>query len=373
MTMRVLMLSKALVTGVYQRKLEELAALPGVELLAVVPPRWVEKRVGTLELERRFTAGYELAVEPMRVNGNHHLHYYPGLKRQIARFRPDIVHIDEEPYNLVCTHATRLARQAGARTLFFTWQNLLRTYPPPFRQMEQYAYRHNPIALAGNRDADDVLRAKGFRGQIEVIPQFGIDPDLYAPRAHDDSDRPFIVGYLGRLVPEKGVGVLLDALAQVTPPTRALIIGNGDDLPTLQAQAARLGLSASVEFRAGVPAEQVPQQLAQMDALVVPSLTRTNWKEQFGRIIIEAMACEVPVIGSDSGEIPQVIGSAGLVTPEGDAAALAQAIRALRDGPAQRRTLGVAARERVLQHFTQAQIAARTYTVYERLLALPRS
>ncbi len=371
--MRVLMLSKALVTGVYQRKLEELAVLPGVELLAVVPPRWVEKRVGTLELERRFTAGYELAVEPMRVNGNHHLHYYPGLKRQIARFQPDIVHIDEEPYNLVCAHATRLARQAGARTLFFTWQNLLRTYPPPFRQMERYAYRHNPIALAGNRDAGEVLHAKGYRGEIEVIPQFGIDPELYTPRAQVDEARPFTVGYLGRLVPEKGVGVLLDALAQVAPPVRALIVGNGDDLPTLQAQAARLGLTGSIEFRAGVPAEQVPQQLAEMDVLVVPSLTRPNWKEQFGRIIVESMACEVPVIGSDSGEIPQVVGSAGLVTPEGDTAALALAIRTLRDDPARRRALGIAARERVLQHFTQAQIAARTYAAYERLLTMPRT
>lgn len=369
--MRVLMLSKALVTGVYQRKLEELAALPGVELLAVVPPRWIEKRVGALELERRFTSGYELVVEPMRFNGNHHLHVYPGLGRQIRRFRPDIVHIDEEPYNLVTTHATWLARRAGARTLFFTWQNLQRRYPPPFRQMEQYAYRHNPIALAGNQDAVQVLRAKGYRGDVEVIPQFGIDPALYTP-ATQRSERPFTIGYLGRIVPEKGVGVLLAALAEMQPTPRAVIIGNGSELEVLRSQATALGISAQVEFRPGVPAEQVPAALAEMDVLVVPSLTRPNWKEQFGRIIVEAMACEVPVVGSDSGEIPQVIGDAGVVTAEGDASALATALSALRDDPVRRRALGVAARQRVLQRYTQAQIASQTHAVYERLLALPR-
>ena len=107
--MRVLMVSKALVTGVYQKKLEELAALPDVDLLAVVPPYWDENRVGRLPLTPMFTNGYELAVEEMRFNGRHHVHFYPGLGRQIRRFRPELVHIDEEPYNLVCAQATMLA------------------------------------------------------------------------------------------------------------------------------------------------------------------------------------------------------------------------------------------------------------------------
>ena len=81
--MRVLMVSKALVTGVYQKKLEELAALPDIELLAVVPPFWLENRVGSIPLNRMFTNGYELAVEEMRLNGRHHVHYYPGLGGQI--------------------------------------------------------------------------------------------------------------------------------------------------------------------------------------------------------------------------------------------------------------------------------------------------
>jgi glycosyltransferase involved in cell wall biosynthesis len=200
--MRVLMLSKALVTSVYQQKLEELASLPGLELLAVVPPHWLEGRVGSVPLVRRAPerANYDLVVEPMRFNGHHHAHYYPGLKRHMRAFKPDLVHIDEEPYNLVAAHAMRLARGAHARTVFFTWQNLNRRYPPPFNLFEHYTYSRANAAIAGSVEAAEVLRAKGFKKRVDIIPQFGVDPELYRPLP--SAKREPTIGYYGRLVPE---------------------------------------------------------------------------------------------------------------------------------------------------------------------------
>jgi len=367
--MRILMLSKALVTGVYQKKLEELAALPGVELLAVVPPSWDENRVGTIPLNRMFTNGYELAVEEMRFNGRHHVHFYPGLGKQIRRFKPDLVHIDEEPYNLVCAQATMLARRAKARTIFFTWQNLDRRYPPPFSLFERYCYSRASAALAGNEDAKQILRRKGFTKQIEVIPQFGVDPDIFSPRARSAAPGPFTIGYYGRLVPEKGIDTLLDAFAALDRPnTRLVIVGSGDSLAALREQAQALAVTDRVEFRGPVPTESIPDLLAELDVVVVPSRTRPNWKEQFGRVIIESMACEVPVVGSDSGEIQHVIGNPDLVFPEGDSQALAARLRSLIDDPEHTRRLGIAGRQRVLDHYTQAQIARATYEVYQGVL-----
>jgi glycosyltransferase involved in cell wall biosynthesis len=366
--MRVLMLSKALVTGVYQKKLEELAALPDVELLAVVPPRWVERRVGSIPLTRMFTAGYDLAVEPMRFNGHHHVHYYPGLARQMRGFRPDLVHIDEEPFNLVAAHATHLARRVGARTIFFTWQNLDRRYPPPFSLFERYCYGRASAAIAGNQDAQQVLRRKGFRLRIDVIPQFGIDPDIFRPRERADCAREPTIGYFGRLVPEKGIDTLVEAIAQLEAPPRLVVVGAGDAQGPLQLLVERLGLRDRVEFRGAVPAEKIPEHLAALDIVVVPSRTRPNWKEQFGRVIVEAMACGVPVVGSDSGEIPNVIGDAGLVFPEGDATALAGRLRELFDDPARRVCLGRRGRDRVLAHYTQRQVAEATWQLYRDVL-----
>ncbi len=114
--LRVLMLSKACIVGIYQRKLEAIARL-GVELLTLVPPSWKDER-GETKLERVYTEGYQLQVIPITFNGNFHLHYYPTLGEWISRFRPHIVHIDEEPYNLASWQALYHARRRSEITLF---------------------------------------------------------------------------------------------------------------------------------------------------------------------------------------------------------------------------------------------------------------
>jgi glycosyltransferase involved in cell wall biosynthesis len=366
--MRVLMLSKACIVGAYQKKLEELARFPSLELTVVVPPYWRDER-GTTHLERQHTAGYNLVVEPMALNGNFHLHFYPGLGRQIRRRQPDLVHIDEEPYNLATAHALWLARRAGARTLFFSWQNLLRRYPAPFQLLERYVLRRADYGIAGSQESAEVWRAKGYRGPMAVIPQFGVDPAVFRPGGARDPGRGFIVGYVGRLVEEKGVDLLLKALAGLEGVWRAYIQGSGPAREMLQSQARDLGIAGRVTFDNWIPSAQMPGYYQQLDAVVVPSRTRPNWKEQFGRVLVEAMACGVPVIGSDSGEIPNVIGDAGLVFPEGDVASLRdQLSRLLRDLEL-RAELAQAGRERVMSHYTQAQVAAQTFDVYQAVLA----
>ncbi len=108
--------------------------------------------------------------------------------------------------------------------------------------------------------------------------------------------------------------------------------------------------------------------MQKLDALVLPSLTRPNWIEQFGRVLPEAMACETPVIGSSSGEIPHVIGEAGLVFQEGNVQELVACVRKLLDDPELYARLAVEGRQRVLENYTQEQIARQTYEVYKEIL-----
>jgi glycosyltransferase involved in cell wall biosynthesis len=365
---RVTLISKACVVGAYQTKLEEIAAHQDVELTVVVPPYWREGD-RRLVLERSHTRGYELIVVPMAFNGSFHLHYYPTLPDILARSRPDIVHMDEEPYNLSTYLAVRAAARQGARTVFFTWQNLKRRYPPPFRQMERWVYRHVHAAIAGNREAVEVLRDKGYTGPVHVIPQFGVDPDLFCPQQIPRHDTAFTVGYAGRLVEQKGLRILVAALETMESDWRLLICGSGPLRKEIETRLASRGLAGRVRFCEQVPSGEMPQYLGAMDVLVLPSLTRPNWKEQFGRVLIEAMACGVPVIGSNSGEIPHVIGNGGLVVPEGDATALRDALEALRVDPIRRARMGHLGRERVLAHYTQARIAAETVALYRDLAA----
>lgn len=365
------MLSKALVVGVYQRKLEELARIPGVDLVAIVPPHWHEERVGVQRLERLHTAGYRLFEEPMKFNGHHHIHFYPRLGRHIRRFKPDVVHVDEEPYNLVTFQATILARLSRARVVFFTWQNLDRRYPPPFNLFEMINYRLAAAAVAGNEEAATVLQRKGFRGRLEVIPQFGVDPDFYQPQLTTPGDVP-VIGYVGRLVKEKGVDDLISAFAHMHTRAELQIVGNGSERTRLELQASYLGVRDRVIFRGAIAPVSMPETYSLFDVLVVPSRTQSNWKEQFGRVIVEAMACEVPVVGSDSGEIPNVIGDGGIVYPEGDIEGLARHLDELVADHDRLGDLGRRARDRVLSEFTQARIAHRYYDVYRSTMPAGR-
>ncbi|MEM6282332.1 MAG: glycosyltransferase family 4 protein [Chloroflexota bacterium] len=364
--MRVLMLSKASLVGIYQRKLEYIAAA-GVNLTVAVPPTWKDER-GEMRLERAFTTGYTLIDITIRWNGNFHLHYYPTFPRLVHTATPDIVHIDEEPYNMATWHALYHARHA--RTLFFSWQNIHRRYPPPFRWGERWVLNTVDHAIAGTDSAATVWREKGYTGGMDVIPQFGVDEQLFTP-ASQRPQRPFTVGYVGRLIPEKGVDVLLRAMAALDGEWCLRLVGGGPLRRELENMAADLHIADRVTFIAQVPSAQMPDEYRLLDALALPSLTRANWKEQFGRVLVEAMAGGVPVVGSDSGAIPGVIGEAGIVVPECDVNALSAALRTLRDNPQQHAHLREAGRARALQHFTHRQVATETVRVYEHMMNQP--
>ena len=362
--MRVVMISKALVVGAYQSKAEALvAADPELELTVIVPPRW-----GRQQLEKAHINGYTLQVEPVRFSGNFHLHHYPRVGKRLAELQPDIVHIDEEPYNLATFLALRQAKKVGARALFFSWQNINQGYPPPFSWMDKYVCNHADFALVGNPEAEQVWRSKGYDGPLKLVPQFGVDPDTFTPNDGPRPQRPFTIGFAGRLVPEKGVDIAIRAALGVHHPWRMLIAGEGPAKGYFSTQAGILNIGGQVEFVGSIGSTAMPDFYHRIDVLVLPSLTKPNWKEQFGRVLIEAMASGVPVVGSDSGAIPWVIGDAGLIVPEDDEEALRGALLSLIHDRQLYDALAYAGRQRVLEHFTQQHIAKETLEVYERLM-----
>lgn len=372
--MRVVMLSKALVVGAYQRKLEEIARL-GVELTALVPQSWIEPRVGRLRLERRFTQGYQLEALPIAFNGQHHIHFYPTLGRVLRRLRPQILHIDEESFNLATFQAMRLGVALGARCCFYNYANINRYYPPPFNLFERYNLRHATHALACNQEAATIIWRHGFTGPLTIVPQFGVDPELFRPKASASNPQPTqndkllcTIGYLGRLVPEKGLLDLVAACADLPTHVHLRLMGDGSQRSLLEQHVAALGLSQRITILPAVNSTAVPAALRALDILVLPSRTTASWKEQFGRILIEAMSCGIPVVGSSSGEIPHVIGDAGLIFAEGDSAALRSQLMRLVEDAALRQHLAQQGRQRVLNHYTQAAIAKRHVTIYRDML-----
>jgi glycosyltransferase involved in cell wall biosynthesis len=368
--MKVLMISKALVIGAYHKKLEELARL-GIELILIVPPTWRNQK-----LEIRNGNGY--TIYPMKVmfNGYNHFHFYLGLYEVVKKkIKPDIVHIDEEHYSLVTFQAMRLAKRLGARSLFFTWQNIYKKYLYPFSRIERYNLENADFAIAGNKEAKEVLRRKGYQKEIAIIPQFGVDQELFCKtettrireKLNIEKDR-FVIGFIGRLVEEKGILDLIEAVSRLKGDSLLLLIGSGPLQKKIIQSAGKLGIEDRVRIIGQVPSLEIPQYMNILNCLVLPSLTRSNWKEQFGRVLIEAMSCEIPVIGSSSGEIPNLIGDASMIFQEGEVCDLIKKLNLLVNDRETGEVLAKKGRQKVLKNYTQKKIAEETFSVYQRML-----
>ena len=285
--------------------------------------------------------------------------------RTLRDFRPDVVHLEEEPWGAAALETALMCRWLRVPFVFFTWENTDRRLLLPFRLIRRWLFRRAVAAVAGNAEAKALLQRRGYKNAVTVLPQLGVDASL--PRRGEPQRT--VVGYVGRLVHQKGLFVLLEAVARLTEDVRVMVVGSGPLKVELLKKAQALRLDGRLELHEGVPHPEVPQYLQQMTVLVLPSLTTPTWKEQFGHVLIEAMASGVPVIGSDSGAIPEVIGDAGLVVPEGDVGALAEALRRLVSTPGLRTDLASRGRGRVLADYTNGIIARRLAAFWQDLVS----
>ncbi len=384
--MRILMISHTCQSRLEgQPKAQQLARIPGVELHLVVPDRWWEYTRWRCP-EPPVGAGFGFTVGKVRLAwggpAKWYMHYYPRLGDVLRGFRPDVIDLWEEPWGLVSVQACRIRNRylPGCKIVTETEQNVDKRLPPPFEQMRAYTLANADYAVGRNPEAVEILRRKGYTGPAEVVPN-AVDADLFRPMDRaacrgelglDGSPGTFWAGYVGRMVEEKGLADLVAALAHCPPSFRLLLVGGGDFEPALRAQAAALGLAPDrVRFMPAVPMPKVATVMNALDVLVLPSRTTPSWKEQFGRVIIEAHACGTPVVGSDSGAIPSVIGDGGLTFAEGNPAELATALRALASDPELRHSLGEAGRRQVHGAYTWDRVADQMHGIYDRLLRQP--
>jgi glycosyltransferase involved in cell wall biosynthesis len=370
-TLRVLAVSHSAAVETNQEPFRALARA-GADVL-VVAPRSVRTDVrGRID----FTPlpGFEANVVPVpvaiggyrKLSGGQrgiHLIVYRGLRRIVASFAPDVLFAEEEPYSLAALQCARAAHAAGAPFVFHANQNVVKSLPPPFPGIRKAVFGHAFGATVRNSAAADVLRSQGFRGRVEPFPH-AVDLERYARAApaFEIGAEPPVIGFVGRLVPEKGCRLLVDAVARLRDRTgkgSVLVVGDGPERAALEAHAHASGVPA--RFLGAVVHERVPELYSAMDVVAIPSLTTPGWKEQFGRIVIEANAAGVPVIASASGELPDTVEATGggIVVAENDVSALAGALVALCEDDVRRRGLGEAGRAGVAARFTPEAVAVR--------------
>jgi glycosyltransferase involved in cell wall biosynthesis len=304
-----------------------------------------------------------------------HVMTYGWRLKQILQQGWDLVDCWEEPYILA---GAQVAWWMSDSTplVYRTAQSYSKQYPPPFNWIEQYAMSHAAGWICCGQTVAETLKSRqGYSLPMRVIP-LGVDINHFSPAPDaglkirhslgwEEQGAP-VIGYLGRLVPDKGLDLLMRVLDRLQTPWRALFVGTGPMEATLRTWANRH--PDRVRICTTVKHDDVPQYLNAMDVLCAPSQTMPNWKEQFGRMLVEAFACGVPVIGSDSGEIPYVIQDAGVVVGEKDEQGWVQALSDLLESPCQRAELGAQGLHRSHSVYAWPVIAKQYLEFFTELL-----
>ncbi len=328
--MRVLRIShSSVVTGWRER--DRVLRRRGVDVALVTAQRWDEG--GSVV---PFDPAGDSFAHPVRTFGSHpNLFVFDpfALWRLLGHGHYDLIDAHEEPYSLVVAEVLVLLalRRQRIPLVLYSAQNLPKVYPVPFRWSERWALRRARGAYVCNTAAGDRVRNRGFRGELVLLP-LGVDVERYRPEERRPPSGCLRIGYVGRLTRQKGVDVLLAALAR-DRRLHVEIVGSGPAEAELVGLAHRLGVSDRVTFVGHVDADQLPAVYRRFDAVAIPSVPEPGLLEQFGRVAVEAQAAGVPVVASAIGALPDVVGAAGILVPAGDPGALADALGRLLDEP----------------------------------------
>ena len=384
--MKLLIVSHPSVTPINQQLFAAVEDHTQWEITLVGPSNWVDDYGTVRGLERWPDFEGDLRAIPVFGSGNIPLHVYRTTFWRLLRdVQPDALYVHNEPYAASTAQLWLANRWSGVQAAFgfYAAQNIVKKYPIPFRWTEQAIYRASQFSFPCSETVLDTLRTKGYTGPATLLP-LGIDPTLYTPSPRADQlrddlrgDADVLFGYLGRITEEKGVPTMLRAMAQLPSSLdwRLALVGTGDHTDAFRALAADLGIADRLVWVGYVEHTEAPHYLSAFDVLVLPSETQPTWKEQFGRVIVEALACETPVVGTNSGEIPRLLRrtEGGVVVEERDPTSLASGLQSLAESPQRRRRLAVQGAGYVRDHLTHRALAVQFAEAIERAVALSAS
>lgn len=371
---RILVVGFAYLVDVYQHKLYSLAKTGDVEIGLLAPSTWFmpewNKR---LELKQGYPGYSLLPVNVNFLNGIKGGFLYPFLQtyRAIYSFKPDIIHVEQEVFSLSTFQMAVYSILFKLPMTLFCWENMPKSLGILRQLTKSIVLRNTKFIIAGNTDAKKLLQLWGYRGKIFVLPQFGVDIKLFHAEKLHYQRTQFVVGYIGRVVFEKGLKVLIEAvnvLIRQGHKIKLLICGSGPDEEKIKEHARVSGMSDNITWIGRVEYNEVPSVLVNIDVLVLPSQSVPGkWKEQFGHVLIEAMAMGIPVIGSSSGAIPEVIGRNDLIFQEDKHMDLATIIKKIILDSHYYQELSKYGLDRVTQYYDDQVIAEKLISFWREL------
>lgn len=373
--MKILVVSHCSVIAEYQADLKALANM-GHEIVLITPEVYKEGGRPTMAstLSSRITH-YKLKTL-LGKQGKQHFHLYiNALKicRIIKRFGPDVIYLYEEPNSLVTIQFLILKRilNLKAKTIVWTACNTERNYKQMFKFFDvrrwlfdfniKLSSRLSDAAISISDDAAEVLFLKKWEKPIYISPTHFIDQNIFTLPINKTN--PIIkIGIIGRLQYQKGFDLVIDALGGINKAFSLEVYGEGEDGDKLKALTIKNNIAHLCHWHGNISYRDMPGVFKKLDILIVPSREIGHLKEQFGRVVIEAMSSGVNVITSDSGYLPKIAGNLGLVFEQNNVEMLQYKIENLLDE--KNRILPEILREHVIKSFSANATAERLSKIF---------
>jgi glycosyltransferase involved in cell wall biosynthesis len=360
-------ISHSAVVSRFREKWHALSAL-GWEVHLILPQHWPEGGGRVVAPATGSEGSLRIYRLPIWLAGKVFWFHVPGIFSQLRRIQPDLVYAEEEPQALLTQRLAKFCSKQNRPLAAFTWENIPQTFTWPLHGGYLKLLRTIGGMICGNHEALEILRSRGLRAPAVALPQYGVNTQKFAPGVSNTAPSERLrIGFLGRFTAEKGLATLLEAARLLRVPYQLTLAGRGPLEPALRQALQESPLAGHAEIRTSVQHAEVPEFLRGLDVLVLPSLTRPKWKEQFGRVLIEAMACAVLTLGSESGEIPHVIGDPECVFPEGNAASLAALLRRAAEDPDWRQARAQAGRARAVAEYDERALARRYHAFFSEI------
>ena len=380
----------------------------GTEIKIITPYYWpdvlskVESKYEVIKRNNRVV--YEVVPSKAYFLGHEIYHFYPGLARVIRDFKPDVIQVEtgSNSLSLFQTLLIKIFYRMNFRVIFFSWINWKAKFGWKYRYFYQWIERFNlkrvSGGILGNMGALDIFEQdKNFLKKKSILPQLGTDLFTFSPAGLDEKiaasikfklprnwlprnwlpsnllpsnllpREKIIIGFAGRITKEKGLDYLLDAFLLVEEDASLVIAGDGDYMSNIRSKIIDLGLT-NVILLGSLNHSEMPEFFRTLDIFILPSYDTLEWKEQFGQVLVQAMASNVAVIGSDAGEIPNVISDAGLIFKQKNVESLSECLKKLVLDKSLRIKLASKGYNRAINNYSHGVIARKTYEFWKLIL-----
>jgi len=310
--------------------------------------------------------GKSIAYAARRIIGGEHILF--GLEQQLKQTH--IAHTADPHYyfSYQCIRAKKLNRRL--RIVSTSWDTIpFNNETIALKKQQKYAVlKHVDLFICHTIRAQRALLLEGVaESRIKYIP-LGVDTSVFFP--NPNATFPHSILFVGRLVAEKGVLFLIDAfeaLYKKHPQAHLYLLGSGPLESTIRTLLLKKGLSHAVTIKK-LEYSSIRQLYHTAQIFVLPSVSSTIWEEQYGMALIEAMACGLPIVTTDSGAISEVVGNAGIIVPQGNVPELFSALSTLYVSGDVRKKLGTIAYNRVKKMFNVAKFSQSLEHTYATLL-----